>query len=104
MRKNATAALSAFAKGHALRPSPSIHTDGETLFSYDTALAVMADAQTVVLNATRYSATTSTQQHAVRMHAHYGDLTVIEVKPEGRRVTGADLLALAFPRVLEVAA
>lgn len=65
MRVNCTQALRAWRKGKALRPAQSIWTDGETIFSYGTALVTKRADGTVVLNRTRYSVTTTIHQNTL---------------------------------------
>lgn len=68
MRKNCRRALDRWNAG---KPSPrsaaaSIWSDGETLWSYGTALAVRHHDGAIGLNVTRYSRTTSAHQNALR--------------------------------------
>ena len=65
MRKNLRAAYDAWQQHRPARPAASCWTDGTTLYSYDTAILTRAGDGQRVLNMTRYSRTTSTQQHAL---------------------------------------
>ena len=65
MRRNMEEVLNAWQARRPNRSHRSISTDGETLWSYDTAILTRADDGRVILNVTRYSATTSSQQKAL---------------------------------------
>lgn len=52
------------------RTGSSIWTDGDTIFSYGTAILTGRAFAGLVLNVTKYSATTSTFQNALAKHLH----------------------------------
>lgn len=72
MRKNAAAVYAAWLDGRPLRRARSIWTDGESIYSYDTAI-LARDAANVILNVTKYSQTTTTHQNglAVALGGHW---------------------------------
>ena len=65
MRKNCKQAFENWMVGSDSHPARSIWTDGETLWSYDTAIATWGDYLEVIFNATRYSPTTTCHQNAI---------------------------------------
>lgn len=78
--------------------SGSVSTDGVTLFSYAPAIAVRVDGEDrIVVNVTKYSATTSRLQRAIE-RAHPAALR-IEVEADQRGVDRDDLLKLAAAKV-----
>lgn len=81
MRKNCRVAMNSFLAGKASRPADSIWTDGETLFSYETAIAVKKGGR-VVLNRERYSDTTTIHQNALAAWMPH-DVEVISDVPLG---------------------
>lgn len=66
MRKNTQEAFRAFEAGEAKKVAQSIWTDGETIYSYSTALLARRDNGSLVFNATRYSVTTTIHQNGLR--------------------------------------
>jgi hypothetical protein len=60
MRKNCRWTFDAWRAGRSLKPAESIWTDGTTVYSYRTAIAVTLPSG-VILNRTPYSVTTTTQ-------------------------------------------
>lgn len=65
MRVNCRKTLNAWLAGRALRPARSIWTDGQTIYSYGTAIVRRNRAGETIFNATRYSVTTSIHQNAL---------------------------------------
>jgi len=65
MRKNCKQAFENWMVGSDSHPARSIWTDGETLWSYGTAIATRDDNLEVIFNATRYSPTTTCHQNAI---------------------------------------
>lgn len=77
MRRNCAEALERWHNGVASPPSKqggSVWTNGETIFSYGTALVIRARGK-VILNRTRYSVTTTIHQNALAVALHW-DQTV----------------------------
>lgn len=66
MRKNTQEVFAAWEKGKACRSSDSIWTDGVSIYSYNTALLTRKADGMLILNATKYSNTTSRQQSDLR--------------------------------------
>ena len=64
MRKNCRLTYEAWRDGRAVRPSDSIWTDGASVYSYQTAIAVRRPAG-VILNRTPYTKTTTIHQNAL---------------------------------------
>lgn len=67
MRKNTRQTFEAWIAGRAVEPSRAIWTDGTVIYSYGTPLLAKLDAETVVLNVTTYSATTTAHQGGLRL-------------------------------------
>lgn len=88
MRKNMEAVLTAWDNRRSAR-FPSCWTDGDTIFSYDTAILVRDGDGRQILNATKYSATTSQQQAAI----WYWVGNVVEVSGLPRGVKGEGVIA-----------
>jgi hypothetical protein len=65
MRVNTGKALRAWTAGKMWKQAESIWSNGTSLYSYDTELA-RKDGETVYLNVTRYSYTTSRHQNALK--------------------------------------
>lgn len=84
MRKNCQQVVRAFDSGKALRPAASIHTDGETIYSYNTAILTRHPGGNgkVILNRTRYSTTTTIHQNAIAA-AYQGVLLEVDGLPQG---------------------
>jgi len=93
MRKNCREALRAFQSGRAARPADSIWTDGETIWSYSTALVTRTPVGRLVLNRTKYSPTTSNHQTALA--ADLPQAIVVTDLPRG--VMPAELVRRAIP-------
>lgn len=66
MRKNAVETFKAWAAGKNKKKSASIWTDGETVYSYGTAI-MRRKGGTIVLNVQKYSPTTSNHQNTLRI-------------------------------------
>lgn len=94
MRENTRQAVQAFDAGRAERPARSVWTDGETLFSYGTAIATR-DGGTVVLNVTRYSKTTSEKQNGARTYYGASNPNVVTVDGIPRGAGRRELLDAA---------
>lgn len=62
-----------------------VWTDGETIYSYSTALVVKLDDDRVVLNATSYSHTTGKHQTRLRelLNGYFGDVLELKNQPFG---------------------
>lgn len=73
MRKNCQQAVRAFDNARAARPAEAIWTDGQTVFSYRTAILTVfvvegeegRSEEVYVLNRTSYSVTTTVHQNAL---------------------------------------
>lgn len=89
MRKNLSEAYAAWQERRPCRPAVSCWTDGQTLYSYDTAILTRAGDGRIILNRTKYSATTSQQQAALS----YALPTFREVYGIRRNANGFDLEA-----------
>lgn len=85
MRKNTRRVYAAWRAHKADTTDYSIHTNGDAIYSYGTALVVQLDDDKVALNATKYSATTSRQQSDLRalLRADYGDVLELSNEPLG---------------------
>ena len=84
MRKNAERVLEAWKMGREYRRASSCWTDGQNVWSYATCLATR-DGVAVVMNAEKYSPTTSNYQSAIRQWARWEGLDLIEVDTERGR-------------------
>lgn len=71
MRKTATQVTTAFLAGNASMKTPSLWTDGATVYSYQTAIATRAADGLVLVNDTRYTITTSNHQTAVKAACNF---------------------------------
>jgi hypothetical protein len=81
MRKNTLEVFGAWMQGRERkRGRMSIWTDGETVYSYGTALLTRTEDGELIFNATKYSVTTSCQQNNLRelMEENYLHPVVIE--------------------------
>lgn len=65
MRKNTLETFKAWLTGKKKKMTPSVWTDGETVYSYGTAI-MRRKGDTIVLNTEKYSSTTSTHQNSLR--------------------------------------
>lgn len=80
MRKNTLQVFEAWLKGGENRKQNSIWTDGDTIYSYGTALATFGDnLNEVYLNRTKYSNTTSTHQNGLAYLLHREGYEVQEI-------------------------
>lgn len=96
MRKNCELAYKAWTDSKALRPAKSIWSDGDTLWSYGTALAAVDPARSmVVLNRTRYSVTTSIHQSALAAEMRLEDYVLVEVYDVPQGASPEVMVALA---------
>ena len=91
MRKNTAKAIDAFRYVMPAKPAQAIWTDGDTIWSYATALVARGRTGRTVINVTRYSVTTSIHQNALRAEFPYA----IEVDNMPYGATPADLFAAA---------
>ena len=66
MRKNTVETFKAWAAGKNIKKCASIWTDGETVYSYGTAI-MRRKGDTIVLNVQKYSPTTSNHQNTLRI-------------------------------------
>ena len=84
MRKNCRWTFDAWRAGRSLKPAESIWTDGTTVYSYQTAIAVTLPSG-VILNRTPYSVTTTTHQNglAVGLEEEGTTFLVVENVPIG---------------------
>ena len=64
MRRNTRKVLDAWFQGNPLRETDSIWTDGERIYSYETALVEKMD-NGVRMNVTKYSYTTTVHQNSI---------------------------------------
>lgn len=84
MRKNCSEVVESFLIGQPLRKAQSIWTDGDTIFSYSTAIVERRfnskGVGRFLLNGTKYSSTTSTHQGAIaaRFNRYGLDYEVVE--------------------------
>lgn len=80
MRKCTLDVFSAFVRGGENRKQNSIWTDGDTIYSYGTAIATFGDyLNQVYLNRTTYSKTTTTHQNSLAMLFETRGYTVQEL-------------------------
>ncbi len=80
MRVNTRKTLEAWRWSKAAKVAPSIWTDGNTIFSYGTAVAVRIEGSTsVIFNTTKYSPTTSRHQSGIGSYLRENLYDVIEV-------------------------
>ena len=106
MRKNCQQVVSHWLMGQELRKAPSIWTDGESIYSYNTVILANVNGN-LVLNRTKYSSTTTTHQNAIAawleayglntIEAEYGTThcVVVENVPIGSKSDNSLLEALA---------
>lgn len=85
MRQCSRAAINAFLARRAASPSQSISTDGETLYSYGTAIAQHVGEDGFLLNVTKYSKTTSRQVNEVRSELPSRMVREVSDVPKGTR-------------------
>jgi hypothetical protein len=86
MRKNLSKVYNYFHVGRKCLETWSIWTDGDTIYSYGTAIATYGDyVDEVVVNVTKYSSTTSTHQNAILAQLRKEGYSAVEVDnlPEG---------------------
>lgn len=89
MRKNTARVLDAWTEGREDRQDQSIWTDGRRIFSYQTVLVEHGGSDTpfetapVLLNRTRYSATTTRQQNDLAFGLSLGDVVIVTGVPQG---------------------
>ena len=96
MRKNCERAYKAWSDGRALRPAPSIWSDGNTLWSYWTAIAAVDPARSmIVLNRTSYSKTTTIHQNALAYVMRFEDYVLVEVDDVPKGASPEVMVALA---------
>ena len=95
MRVNASKALAAFVAGKRAVPAESVWTDGETIYSYRTAIATRTPAGFIVLNRTKYSQTTTVHQNAFAYHLTRYFSHVAEVDGLRQGVEPRELIAAA---------
>lgn len=97
MRKNCTKAFAAFLAGRSARPAQSIWTDGNTIYSYRTAILtkVPNEPRLAILNVTQYSATTSVHQHSLAVALGQEGWHWFEVEGFSRGCDFVDLLDAA---------
>lgn len=93
MRKNCQQVVKAFDNSKAAEPAESIWTDGETVYSYGTAILTFVPGIGHVLNRTQYSSTTSTHQNALA--AEYARQAPVEVDDLRQGTTRQDLVLAA---------
>lgn len=80
MRKNALKVYNYFHVGRECREARSIWTNGDTIYSYGTAIATYGDyVDEVVVNVTKYSPTTSCHQNAIVQQLSREDYKVVTV-------------------------
>lgn len=65
MRKNTQAVMRAWRESKSARHGQSISTDGETIYSYSTAIVTRHNGK-IIVNDTRYSVTTTQQQNSIK--------------------------------------
>ena len=78
MRKNCRLTYEAWRDGRAVRPAESIWTDGASVYSYQTVIAVRRPAG-VLLNRTPYSRTTTVHQNAIASQLYSDTVEYLEV-------------------------
>ena len=82
MRKNTVEVFQAWFLGRECRKHRSIWTDGETVYSYGTAIATNPETfldEMVIFNATKYSPTTSAHQNGIRKLVEFEGLPMVTV-------------------------
>jgi hypothetical protein len=88
MRKNLQEVFNAWTDGRQSNKQNSIWTDGDTIFSYGTALVTHGDySGEVILNRTKYTRTTSSQQGSLGFLLKQYGFEVLEIDglPMGTR-------------------
>lgn len=82
-RKNTTQVVEAFLDGKPCNPSRSIWTNGNSIWSYSTCIAIRVPEapERVILNTTRYSVTTTIHQNGLTYLLRY--VHGVEVTPTG---------------------
>lgn len=97
MRKNTMTTAAAFLAGEPNHESPTISTDGRTIYSYAAAIATKLDDGRVALNITQYSPTTSQQQRDLARILTGAGIALVPVTGFTRICT-ADQIAAAATR------
>lgn len=95
MRKNTREAVTAFDRRESANPAESIWTDGDTLFSYRTAIATYADDGRVIFNEAPFSPTTSEKQTGFLDYWGADNPALVKVEVHKRGATRNDLFAAA---------
>jgi hypothetical protein len=116
MRKNIAETLKAFHSFKIAKPSVSIATDGNSIFSYDTCI-VTRDGDFFIVNCSQYSKTTSQQQNAIlsdlprffviKVYGLYHGATPEELKNKARiaiqeSISGVTLSAEAYAKACNI--
>jgi hypothetical protein len=97
MRKNLSKVYNYFHVGRECREARSIWTDGDTIYSYGTAIATYGDyIDEVVVNVTKYSPTTSTHQNAILVQLRKEGYSVVEVESLPLGVSSEGLFSQAL--------
>lgn len=91
MRKNTARVLRAWSHGKADKRDAAIWTDGRNVYSYGTCIAAplstspLGPFEVVVLNATKYSVTTTIHQNGVREYLRGAYVVEVDGLPLGVR-------------------
>lgn len=98
MRQSTRKVLEAFRRGEECHPRESIYTNGVEVYSYDAAIVVPVPEghpgpEDYILNATKYSLTSSEKQNAAR--GFLGEDRIVEVRGLPREA-GPDDVVLAY--------
>ena len=104
MRKNASKVYKMFHYGRPCREAESIWTDGETIYSYGTAIATVGSSWiSIIMNTTKYSPTTSTHQNAIMAKLRKEGYHVVEVEHLPIGVSRKEMAPWLFSQAQEVA-
>jgi hypothetical protein len=93
-RKNVEYVYQAWSKGKRVKPSESIWTDGIVIYSYNTWILARIRGGAVLLNATKYSVTTTQQQNGLRQLLRMDNVRFYESKPDVPRGARLDVDAM----------
>lgn len=91
MRVNTRNAMAAWTKGKECREASAIWSNGDHVYSYRTCMVARANDGTVIVNATKYSVTTSCQQSGIRYYLVSNGVAYVEIN---RLPIGCDADAL----------
>ena len=79
MRANTRNAMTAWVQGKECRKASAVWSNGDHVYSYHTCMVARASDGTVIVNATKYSVTTSCQQGGIRYYLASNGVAYVEV-------------------------